>query len=195
MAKQPVKELPRADMLRTEISRVEKQKKYRSTLGTTILWMIVLIVIAVFVSTTQLPVYRIYGSAMEPTLNEDDIVVAIKNTEYRRGDIIALWFNSKVLEKRIIALPGETIDIDARGQVFIDGKRLKEEYITKAEIGDIDINLPYYVPEGRYFVMGDNRLVSQDSRNSVIGCVAEEQIVGKIVFRVWPYEAIGILKE
>lgn len=195
MAKQGIPELPKASMIRAEIKRMDRKKRYRGALRTTILLMIVMIVIVVFVSTELMPVYKVYGSAMEPTLDEGDIVIALKNADYQRGDIIALWFNNKILVKRIIALPGETVNIDARGQVYIGRDRLKETYIEKTEVGEIDISLPYQVPEGRYFVMGDNRLVSQDSRNAVIGCAAEEQIAGKVLFRIWPYEKIGRLTE
>ena len=125
---------------------------------------------------------------------DGDIVVSVKGRAFERGDIIAFWFNNKILVKRVIGKPGEWVDIDEDGNVSVDGKPLSEPYLTERALGECDIRLPYQVPDGRIFVMGDHRSTSSDSRNSAVGCVAEEQIVGKLVFRVWPLAVFGPLK-
>lgn len=146
------------------------------------------------VATLFLPVLRIYGTSMTPTMTDGDIVVSVKGGSFERGDIIAFWFNNKILIKRVIAQAGEWVDIDEDGNVSINDEPLEEPYLTERALGECDIELPYQVPEGRVFVMGDHRSTSSDSRNSAVGCVAEEQIVGKLVFRVWPYSGFGPLK-
>lgn len=115
----------------------------------------------------------------------------MRNGTYQRGDIIAFYYNNKILVKRVIGMPGEWVDMDENGNVTIDGEPLEEPYLTEKSLGECDIELPYQVPEGRYFVMGDHRSVSSDSRSSQVGCVSEEQIVGKLLFRLWPLDEIG----
>ena len=160
-------------------------------LRSTISVLIVVAAIAILVATLLLPILRIYGSSMTPTLREGEIVVSVKGADVKRGEILAFYYNNKVLIKRVIAFPGEWIDIDDTGYVTVDGKELEEPYLKEHTLGDTNITLPYQVPEGRYFVMGDHRSTSVDSRNTAVGCVAEEQIVGRIVFRVWPLSRIG----
>lgn len=156
--------------------------------------LIVAAAVAVLISTLLMPVLRIYGSSMEPTLRDGDVVAAVRVGSYERGDVIAFYYNNKILVKRVIGLPGEWIDIAADGTVTIDGDPLDEPYLSELARGEISIELPYQVPDGRYFVMGDHRNVSSDSRSEEIGCVAEEQIVGRLVFRLWPASRIGALE-
>ena len=145
------------------------------------------------VATLFLPVLRIYGSSMTPTLSDGDIVVSVKGGEYSRGDVVAFWFNNKILVKRVVALPGEWVDIAEDGTVSVNGRPLEEPYLTEKALGECDLELPYQVPDGRLFVMGDHRSTSQDSRSSAVGCVSEEMLVGRLVFRVWPLEGFGTI--
>lgn len=141
-----------------------------------------------------MPVLQIYGSSMEPTIQEGEIILSVKTKHFKQGDIVAFYYNNKVLVKRVIALPGEWVNIDANGNVYVNNTKLNEPYISKKSIGIYDIEFPYQVPENKFFVMGDHRATSVDSRSSSVGCVEAEQLVGKIVFRVWPIKRIGIAK-
>ncbi|MCD8398533.1 MAG: signal peptidase I [Lachnospiraceae bacterium] len=183
--------------LKTELTAAQEEKrkrykkKYWSTLRSTIATLVVVAAVAVLVAVLLLPVLRIYGTSMTDTLNNGDIVVSVKGTEVQTGDIIAFYYNNKILVKRVIASAGDWVDIDEDGTVSVNGEVLDEPYVTEKALGECDIDLPYQVPEGRVFVMGDHREVSLDSRSSSVGCVAEEEIVGKLIFRVWPLGAFG----
>lgn len=177
--------------LEVELGRVRRKDVFRKTLRATLYALIVVAAATVLVATLWLPVLKTYGNSMSPTLNESDIVFSIKTGEIKTGDVIAFYYENKLLVKRCIAGPADWVDIDEDGTVYINDVVLDEPYVTEKSKGDCNITLPYQVPDGRYFVMGDHRATSADSRNSVIGCVSEEQIVGKIVFRVWPLDGIG----
>ena len=184
---------PTVEQLEQELKRETYRRRYNRVLRSTI-YTLITVAAAVLVATLFLPVLRIYGSSMTPTMADGDIVVSVKGGSFTRGDIIAFWFNNKILVKRVIANPGEWVDIDAEGNVSINGEPLDEPYLTEKALGECDIELPYQVPDGRLFVMGDHRSTSSDSRSSAVGCVAEEQIVGKLVFRVWPLGGFGPLE-
>ena len=177
--------------LEAELARVRYQQRYRTVLRSTICTLIVVAAVAVLVATIWMPVLQIYGSSMTPTLSEGDIVVCFKTSDIKRGDLVAFYLGNKLLVKRCVALPGQTVDIDGDGNVTLDGVPLDEPYVTEKSLGDCNIELPYQVPDNRYFCMGDHRKTSVDSRNTAVGCVTEEQIVGKIVFRVWPLSGFG----
>ena len=189
-----IKEPPTVEQLEQEFNRERYKKRYNRVLRSTVYTLITVAAAAVLVATLFLPVLRIYGTSMTPTMTDGDIVVSVKGGSFERGDIIAFWFNNKILIKRVIAQAGEWVDIDEDGNVSINDEPLEEPYLTERALGECDIELPYQVPERRVFVMGDHRSTSSDSRNSAVGCVAEEQIVGKLVFRVWPYSGFGPLK-
>ena len=182
---------PGLDSLRAELKRVRYRQRYNSVVRSTIYILLTVAAAAVLVATLLLPVLRIYGSSMTPSLYEGDIVVSLKTTDFERGDIISFYYNNKILVKRVIAFEGECVNIDEEGNVYVDGQQLDEPYIDEKALGECDIKLPYQVPDGRLFVMGDHRATSADSRSTTVGCVMEEQIVGRIVYRVWPMSEFG----
>lgn len=183
--------LPTVQQLEAELKREKYRGRYWKMLRGTVAVLVVVAATAVLISNLLLPILRIYGSSMTPTLVNGNIVAAVRNGTYQRGDIIAFYYNNKILVKRVVGMPGEWVDMDENGNVTIDGEPLEEPYLTEKSLGECDIELPYQVPEGRYFVMGDHRSVSSDSRSSQVGCVSEEQIVGKLLFRLWPLDEIG----
>ena len=185
--------IPTTQQLESEIKRVSYQRKYRTVMKSTIYMLITVAAVAVLVATLWLPVLQIYGSSMTPTLQDGDIVFSTKSSVFKQGDVIAFYYNNKILVKRGIAGPADWVDISEDGTVFVNSKALDEPYIRDKAFGDTNIELPYQVPDGKFFVMGDYRSTSVDSRNTAVGCVAQEQLVGKIVFRVWPLDAIGPL--
>lgn len=182
---------PSTEQLKAERDRERYKKRYLRVLRSTIYILIVVAAVAVLVATLLMPVLQIYGTSMTPTLNEGDIVISVRNPEFKPGDLMVFYVGNKILVKRYIAGPGQWVDIDEEGNVFVDGKLLDEPYIETKALGDCNIELPYQVPENKIFCMGDHRATSVDSRNTAVGCVAEEQLVGKIVFRVWPVSDFG----
>ena len=187
----PVAEVPQ---LENELERVDHRARFLRLLRNTIYTLVVVAAIAVLVAVIFLPVLRIYGSSMNPTLNEGEIVVSVKNADIRHGDILGVYYGSKVLVKRCIATEYEWVDIDEEGNVYVDGILQSEPFIEEKAFGQCDLDLPYQVPDGCVFVMGDNRATSIDSRNSSVGCIDIENIVGKIVFRVWPLNHFGFIR-
>lgn len=189
-----LKKLPVAEEVEKELKREQYKTRYKKTLKSTVFALITAAAIAVLVATLWLPVLKIFGSSMSPTLAEGEIVVSIKAKELKPGDIVAFYYGNKVLVKRYIAGPGPWVDIREDGVVLIDDSILVEPYIEEKSFGICDIELPYQVPEEAYFLIGDHRETSVDSRHSSIGCISDEQIVGKIVFRVWPLDRFGFVK-
>lgn len=187
-------ELPSLEQLKAELDRERYKKRYRRVFRSTVYTLVVVAAVAVLVAVLFLPVLQIYGSSMVPTLEEDNIVISVKGTDFEPGDLVVFYLGNKILVKRYIAGPGQWVDIDEDGNVYVDGALLDEPYLVEKALGDCNISLPYQVPDNRIFVLGDHRSTSVDSRNTSVGCVSDEQIVGKIIFRVWPLSGFGTLE-
>ena len=189
MKNKSILERPSTAQLEAELARVKYSSRYRKALRNTVYSLITVAAVAILVATLWLPVLQIYGSSMAPTLQDSEIVCSVKSGEWKTGDIVAFYYNNKILVKRVICGPGDWIDIDADGTVYVNNEPLDEPYL-----GDCNITLPMQVPDGRLFVMGDHRSTSVDSRNTAVGCVSDEQIVGRIVLRVWPLNRLGFIR-
>ena len=185
--------LPSSQEVEQELNRERYRRRYRNTLQSTIFALVTASAAAVLVATLFLPVLQIYGSSMNPTLQEGQIVVSVKAKELEAGDIVAFYYGNRVLIKRYIAGPGTWVNMDEDGNVYLNDELLDEPYLTEKAFGLSDLEYPYQVPENTYFLMGDQREDSVDSRHSTVGCIARDDIVGKIVFRVWPMDSIGIV--
>ncbi|MCD8159311.1 MAG: signal peptidase I [Clostridiales bacterium] len=186
--------IPTEDAVKAERNRLRYRKKWRKTLLNTIYILIVVAAVSVLAATLFVPVLQVSGSSMEPTLNDKDIVLLYKTPNFETGELCAFYYQNKLLLKRVIGSLGDIIDIDKDGNVSVNGEVLDESYVTNNSIGECDITLPYQVPENRYFVLGDNRTTSIDSRTSVVGCIEKEQIIGRVTFRVCPFENMSFIK-
>lgn len=186
-------DFPEPEQIEKEVRRLNYRARYRRILRSTVYTLVVVAAIAVLVATIWMPVLQIHGSSMAPVLSEGDIIVSLSTHNFQQGDLIAFYLGNKILVKRCIAMPGQWVDMDESGNVYVDGQLLEEPYLTERSLGDANIEFPYQVPENRYFCMGDHRSTSVDSRHEEVGCVSEEQIVGRIVFRVWPLSGFGYI--
>ena len=188
--KVPVPSLPE---IQRERKRIRRKDYYRQSLRGTISVLVVVAAIAVLVATLFLPILQISGDSMSPTLEHDEIVILVKTKEFNRGDLIGFYYQGKILLKRVIALPDEEVAIDAEGNVYVNGEVLEEPYVTDKGLGNCDLEFPYKVPGTGYFVLGDQRSNSVDSRNSVIGAISQDDIIGKVFIRVWPFSRFGFV--
>ena len=179
------------EALQAELERLKYRSRYRNAFFSTVNVLIAAAAIAILAATLWFPVLRIFGTSMEPTLDDGNIVLTFRTGNMKAGDVVAFYYNNNILVKRMIAGPGDWVDIDQDGIVYINDVRLDEPYISDPAFGECNIELPYQVPENRYFLMGDQRATSVDSRNTAVGCVAEEQIVGRLFLRVWPLSEFG----
>lgn len=184
---------PTTSQLEQQLASARRQDRYIRTVRSTIRTLIVVAASAVLISILMLPALQVTGTSMEPTLEDGDIVLASRVSTFRRGDIIAFYYNNKVLLKRVVGLPGDQLTIDADGNVYVNGNLLDEPYITEKSRGECDIEFPFQVPDGRYFVLGDHRATSVDSRSTSVGCIPSDLVVGRVSIRVFPFDALGTI--
>ena len=182
--------LPTKNQVETERKRYRRQKAYNKALRGTVYVLTIVAAVAVLIATLILPVLQIEGTSMEPTLSNGDIVLLTKTTRFEHGDLCGFTWNNKLLIKRVIGLPGDWIEIDTDGTIYLNGDKLEEPYVEHKALGECDLEFPFQVPQEQYLVVGDMRESSIDSRNTVIGCIPKEQIVGKVFFRIWPFKDI-----
>ncbi|MBR3962150.1 MAG: signal peptidase I [Oscillospiraceae bacterium] len=188
------KQMPEIDELKAELDRVKYKRRYINVFKSTVYTLVVVAAFAVLVATLWMPVLQIYGSSMTPTIEEGQIVVSVKSKNFEQGDLVAFYIGNKLLVKRIIATPSDYVLVDENGTVFVNGEELDEPYVSEKAFGECDIEYPYQVPDSKYFLMGDHRKTSIDSRTSAVGCISDEEIVGKILFCVWPISDFGIIE-
>ena len=186
-------EIPSLSEIQHERKRIRREAYYRQALRGTISVLVVVAAVAVLIATLFLPILQISGDSMSPTLKHNEIVVLIKTKSFDRGDLVGFYYQGKILLKRIIALPEDEVAIDTEGNVYVNGELLEEPYVTEKKLGDCDLEFPFQVPGTSYFVLGDQRSNSVDSRNSIIGAISQEDIIGKIFIRVWPLSEIGFV--
>lgn len=185
---------PELSQLKQELHREDNKGRFRKILRSTLYSLLIVAAAAVLVATLWMPVLRIYGNSMTPTLATGSIVVSMKGSTYKQGDVIAMYYGNKLLVKRCVATAGDWVDIDEDGNVFVNNELLDEPYISEKALGECNIELPYQVPESTIFVLGDHRATSIDSRNTSVGCIDTEEVVGKIVFCIWPFDIFGAIK-
>ncbi len=186
---------PSLEAIEEELRRVKYHNRYRMTMRGTVYTLVVVAAIAILITTLWLPFLRIYGESMTPTLQDGEIICCVKTSEFEPGDIAAFYYNNKILIKRVIGQAGDWIDIDENGVVYINDQALEEPYLLERALGDGDQTFPYQVPESKLFVLGDHRATSVDSRHTAIGCISQEQVVGKILFRVWPLNRFRVFRQ
>lgn len=186
-----VLDAPSVQLLEQELEREKYKNRFLKTLRNTVFTLVTVAAVAVLIATIWMPVLQIYGNSMTPMLNDGEIVMSLKTSKISKGEVIAFYYNNKILIKRVIGNSGDWIRVTDNGDVYVNDVLLDEPYVSDKALGDSNIEYPYQVPEGKVFVMGDHRSVSVDSRNTSVGCASQEQIVGRLLFKLWPIKDIG----
>ncbi len=181
------------EFLQEEIKKETYKNKYTKVLKSTIYVLIIIIAISALVVTLIMPVLEVNNTTMNPLLDNNDIIISLKTKTLNKGDVIAFYQGNKILIKRVVATPGNYISIDEEGNVYVDGTLLDEPYVTNKQKGETNIEFPYQVPENTYFVLSDERDKTTDSRNEDIGLIKKDNIIGKVIFRVWPLKKLGAI--
>ena len=194
MKPKPLYTVPERKILEKVVQKHRYKRRYGIVIRSTVYTLVVVAALAVLVATLWTPVLQIYGSSMTPTLSEGQFVLSLKGVRFQQGDLVSFYIGNKLLVKRVIAVPGDWVNIKEDGTVYVNDQELIEPYVQGKALGQCDIELPYQVPESSYFLLGDHRETSVDSRSSAVGCVTDEQVVGKIVFCVWPPESVGAIE-
>ena len=194
MKPKPLYTVPERQTLEKVVQKHRYKRRYGIVIRSTVYTLVVVAALAVLVATLWTPVLQIYGSSMTPTLSEGQFVLSLKGVRFQQGDLVSFYIGNKLLVKRVIAVPGDWVNIKEDGTVYVNDQELIEPYVQGKALGQCDIELPYQVPESSYFLLGDHRETSVDSRSSAVGCVTDEQVVGKIVFCVWPPESVGAIE-
>ncbi len=192
--KQLLPDAPSLEQLEAELKKERYKSNFGRVLRSTIFSLLAVAAVAVLIAVLFLPVLQITGVSMADTLQDGDVVVAVNGVSYKTGDVVAFYYNNAILVKRVIAVAGDWVDLDEDGTVYVNGQALDEPYVSEKSLGNCNIDLPYQVPDGRCFVMGDHRASSIDSRNTAVGCVSDDMVVGKILFRVWPLSQMELIK-
>lgn len=183
---------PELEEIEQELERLQNKRNYGRAMRSTIYSLVVVAAVAVLVAMLYLPVMSVSGSSMEPNMMNGDIIVGLSTDKFQTGDICCFYYNNKLLLKRIVAVAGDWVEIDGDGYVYVNGTLLDEPYVQDRSLGICDIEFPYQVPDDRVFVLGDHRSTSVDSRSSVVGCVSEEEIVGKVLVKIWPLNEMSL---
>ncbi len=187
-------DLPTTKELEEELYRIKYNQRYKKLFRSTIYALIIILAISVVIATLIFPVLQIYENSMSPTLEKGDIVLSVKTKDIKGGDVIAFYYNNHILVKRVIAVSSDWVEFDIEGNVYVNGRYINETYLKNKDVGKYDISFPYQVPENTYFVLNDERSESLDSRSQIIGTIKQEDVVGKIIIRLWPMNKIGTLK-
>ncbi len=194
MSKKKQIERPSMDLLEQELKKEQYKSNYGRVLRSTVFSLLAVAAVAVLIAVLILPVLQIIGTSMTPTLQNGDVVVSVNSSKYSTGDVVAFYYNNNILVKRVIATAGDWVDIDEDGTVYVNDVAIDEPYLVEKALGNCNIEFPYQVPDGRCFVMGDHRSTSIDSRNTAVGCISNDMVIGKILFRIWPIKGLGVIK-
>ena len=184
---------PSAEQIGALLRRVQRRREIFRSIGNILGVLVVIAAAVTLVFSLWLPALQVQRGSMAPTLNDGEVVVFITTGAVGRGDIVAFHNGNQILVKRVVAVAGDVVDIGGDGAVLLNGARLDEPYVSELSAGERTTELPCKVPDNQFFVLGDHRQTSIDSRNADIGTVRQDQIIGKALLRIWPLNAVGLI--